>query len=342
MAAFFRLPFSFPPTGATLLALCLLYLLPGALGHDPWKPEDAIHFGVTYALLTGGDWLVPHLAGQLYLDNPPLYYWVAALCAKLFGGLLPLHDAIRLASVLFGVILFAAIGGTAHRLFGDKAGSTATLILLGCLGLIVHLHDTQPQVALLAAIATAYYGLALLPQKPLTGGVITGVAIGVGFLSDGLSALAFTLPLLLFLPVFSAHWRGRNGLIGLLVALPVATVICASWPLLLAKMQPEVFDLWWGRERSHFRLLTNQGQSLLGFLELLSWFAWPALPLALWALWYERRHIMRPGMVLGLLTMLVTAAVVIATREARNLAVLPLLLPLVLLAVPAATSLRRD
>jgi len=341
MSAFFRLPFSFPPAGAPLLALCLLYLLPGMVGHDPWKPDDAIHFGVAYSLLSGGDWLTPHLAGQPFLNNPPLYYWVAALCGKLFGGLLPLHDAIRLASALFGIILFAAIGGTAHRLFGEKAGSMATLVMLGSLGLVVHLHDTQPQIALLAAIATTWYGLALLPQKPLAGGVITGAAIGAGFLADGLTALAFSLPLLLLLPLLSAHWRTRGSLMGLLLALPIAAVICASWPLLLMQTQPAIFELWWKRETGSVQLLAGRWSALPAFLELLSWYTWPALPLAIWTLWRERRKLSQPGMVLGVAALFVTLSFIVATREARSLHVLPLLLPLVLLAVPAVAILRR-
>jgi 4-amino-4-deoxy-L-arabinose transferase-like glycosyltransferase len=47
-----------------------------------------------------GDWLSPDLAGRAF-HEPPLYYWSAALTGKIFGWLLPLHEAMRLASGLW-------------------------------------------------------------------------------------------------------------------------------------------------------------------------------------------------------------------------------------------------
>ena len=77
--------------------LCGLWLLAGVVGHDPWKADDALHLGVAWSM-AGGDWLVPRIAGDPWLVTPPLYHWLAALCGKLFGWLLPWHDAARLAS----------------------------------------------------------------------------------------------------------------------------------------------------------------------------------------------------------------------------------------------------
>lgn len=38
-----------PVTLAVLL--CVAWILPGLIGHDPWKPEEAHTFGVVYQLL---------------------------------------------------------------------------------------------------------------------------------------------------------------------------------------------------------------------------------------------------------------------------------------------------
>ena len=51
------------------------------VGHDPWKPDEAYTFGVVYELLQGGSWIVPTLAGEPFLDKPPLFYLTAAACA---------------------------------------------------------------------------------------------------------------------------------------------------------------------------------------------------------------------------------------------------------------------
>lgn len=43
------------------VALCLLLvlLIPGLIGRDPWRGDDAEQFGVIAQLLQGGSWLVP-------------------------------------------------------------------------------------------------------------------------------------------------------------------------------------------------------------------------------------------------------------------------------------------
>ena len=53
------------PRHILLAGLCLAWILPGLIGHDPWKPDEAYTFGVVYELLNGGSWIVPHLAGEL-------------------------------------------------------------------------------------------------------------------------------------------------------------------------------------------------------------------------------------------------------------------------------------
>ena len=45
-----RFPVTLPWHGLALISLCALYLLAGLTGHDPWKNDDAIHFGIVHGL----------------------------------------------------------------------------------------------------------------------------------------------------------------------------------------------------------------------------------------------------------------------------------------------------
>jgi 4-amino-4-deoxy-L-arabinose transferase-like glycosyltransferase len=94
-------PIPLPLKSWPLAVLVAAYLLPGLVGHDPWKTEDAVGFGVVHQLLASGDWLAPHLAGEPYYEDGPLFFWVAALFVKALGGVLPAPDAARFASALF-------------------------------------------------------------------------------------------------------------------------------------------------------------------------------------------------------------------------------------------------
>ena len=349
-----RFPVTPPWHGLALVALCALYLLTGLTGHDPWKNDDAMHFGIVHGLLNGNDWLIPHLAGDPMPETPPLYYWVAAACGKILGWLLPLHDAVRLASGLFGALFLAGLAYAGSALFDQKtasnnqrsaigqrnAGDAATLIAIGCLGLLVPIHDTQPLVGLLAASAALYAGCAILPQRPLAGGMTAGFSLGLGFLSGGLAAPITLLPVLLLLPV-NSHWRNRASFGGLAIALIIGVTLCASWPLLLAWQEPITLDLWWSRAAAGVRFQNGWLQALPDFAELLAWFSWPAWPLALWTLWLNRRRLSQPAIALPLIGTLTTLPILLLFHEPRPLQVLPLLVPLILLAAHSASHLRR-
>src|SRR5665811_2600249 len=102
-------PYPITPAKAVLLGLlCLIWLGTGLVSHDPWKPDEVSGFGLIYSMLHNGDWLAPTLAGEPFMDKPPLYYWTAALCAKLFSPLLPLHDGARLASGFYTCLLYTS------------------------------------------------------------------------------------------------------------------------------------------------------------------------------------------------------------------------------------------
>jgi len=354
MAKLPRFPIALPLRGMALASLCALYLLAGLVGHDPWKNDDAIHFGVVYGLLHSQDWLVPRLAGETYLETPPLYYWVAAVSAKLFDGWLPLHDAVRLASGLFGA-LFLYLLAFASRILHDlesaglkstnalerrDSGGAATLVAIGCLGLLVPIHDTQPMVALLAASAAAYAGLALLLLRPMAGGLLAGLGLGLGFLASGLTILITLVPLLLLLP-FNRHWRSAASLGGIAVAVTVALPLCAIWPLLLLGKSPDIYNTWWSLAVAGVSYQSGWLKAIPDHLELLAWFAWPALPLALWALWLKRKVLGEPALLLPLAGTLTSLVCLLMVYGPRPLLALPVLVPLILLATGSASRLRR-
>src|SRR5687767_567961 len=124
-----------------IVLLCAAWMLPGLIGHDPWKPDEAHTFGVVYQLLQGGSWVVPTLAGEPFLDKPPLFHFSAAACAVILSPLLSLHDAARLATGLWMALTFFFTAATARELHGERAGALAVLLLLGCFGLVVRSHQ---------------------------------------------------------------------------------------------------------------------------------------------------------------------------------------------------------
>jgi len=218
-----------PRVQVLFATLLLAYLLPGLVGHDPWKTEDAIGIGVVHQMLEHGRWIVPYLAGEPYLEDGPFHYWAAALTAKLFGLVLSPHDGARLASGVMMAAMLAFVHLAGRELYGRTEGIGAVLTLLGCLGLLAHAHETLGDISMLAGQALVWYGIALAPRKPLPAGWLLGAGLVVAALSKGVPALVAPITVALAAPLVSSAWRRREYLMSLIPALLTSFALCGGW-----------------------------------------------------------------------------------------------------------------
>ena len=329
---------SLPPRGWPLAILLVLYILPGLIGHDPWKVEDATAFGVAWDMLERGSWLTPSIAGQAY-PHSPLYFWIAAASGKAFSWLLPLHDAVRLSSALFTFLILGLTHLAARALHGREYAVAAPLILAGSIGFLVHAHQTQPMLLTLAAHFAAYWALALLDRRPAQAGAIFGAALGIGILGNGLAAMALLLPIAVFAFALSDNKKFTGP--ALLGSLLLAGALALLWLLPLSMQAPNYLAAWWKIELDQLGHPAQPLKTALDYLNLLPWYAWPALPLAGWTLWSRRRLLRTPALALPLFSFFAILAGLCLTYEARSVSALMLLPPLVLLAIPGLPTLRR-
>lgn len=314
-----------------LLLLCLLWVCFGLVGHGPWKPDELQTISVIKHFHEGGSWATPSMAGEPFLKKPPLYYLSAAAFAKAFSPLLATHDAARLATGLWMALTLLLVGMSGRELWGVGSGRQATLIFLSSIGLVFSAHTLNPDVAGLTGYAMVFYALALAPRKPLRAGLLLGTGAGIGFLAKGLLPAEVALTVALLLPVLFCHWRRRSYLLVLIVAVIAATPWVVPW-LFALKQSPELFQLWLAAEKPG-------GNNFLYFAKTLSWYGWPALPLAAWTLWRMRPD--HASIQFSLLFLLVLMVMLGIGAESRDIHALPLLLPLALLATPAVDRLAR-
>jgi 4-amino-4-deoxy-L-arabinose transferase-like glycosyltransferase len=331
-----------PPSFAVLALIALVFVVPGLAGHDPWKTFDVITIEITHQMQLGGDWLVPHVAGEPWLEDPPLYPWVALVFAKALGWALAFHEAVRLASGVFmlGALALLYLAARQWARDGERhaVGASAALLLVGSVGLIVHAHEAVSDLASLAAACGAFAALPLAARRPLAAGAAFGAALGAAFLATG-----FVVPLALAAAVLAAHlacdeWRTRRGAAFLAVALAVALAIGASWPLALWQHSPALFDQWWAGTA---RLRGGFAHNLGYFTVLASWFAWPAWPLAAWAAWTRRERWREPRLFVPLAAALASLVGISLAGPDQDVNAIALLAPLALAAAPAVGELRR-
>ncbi len=327
------------------VVVCLAWLLPGLVGHDPWKVDEAVVFGSVAEMVRSSDWIQFRIAGEPFLDKAPLFLWTAAAFAKALGGWVPLHDAARLASGLFVALALGLLSATSLELMGERAVRMSVLLFIGCLGLLIRAHEMTTDLAGLVGIALGLYGLALALRRPALGGAAAGAGIGVAFLGDGFLPLGMMLALMVILPIAAPVWRTRTYALTAAVALACAAPLVVLWPIALRVTSPAAFAIWLdGVMQLPWSTSFDQGSDvgLLYYLKILPWYAWPAWPLAAWSVWRARRRLAeRRELQLPLVAFIVFFLVVAVFGESHEVNAMPLLLPLAILGVAELETIPR-
>jgi 4-amino-4-deoxy-L-arabinose transferase-like glycosyltransferase len=326
-----------------VLLLALAFSLLGLTGHDPWERDEAYSFGIIYNMVTTGDLVVPTLAADAFMEQPPAYYISAAWMVRLLGGWLPMHDSARLTTGVYLALALLFTGLMARRAWGPGAGNTAVLALIGSLGLMLHGHFMITDIALTAGMAMGFYGLLRAGTSVAWGALWLGIGAGLAFLSKGWLGPGILGVGALVLPLLFGDWRNSAYPRALLMALVIAAPWMLVWPVELYLRDPALFQLWL-MDSNLGRLLGTGG---LGppveegfWLRTLPWVSFPLLPLALWTLIrHPRTALGNTGVRVALVVSAVGWGVLFSSGTARDLYALPLLAPLAVIAAGGVRSL---
>ena len=92
-----------------LVVLAVLLVAAGIGWRQPMNVDEERFLGVALEMLQNGNWFIPHRAGEIYGDKPPLFMWTVALFTSLTG--LP-----KVALYLPGLMSAAVITAVLHDL----------------------------------------------------------------------------------------------------------------------------------------------------------------------------------------------------------------------------------
>ena len=344
-----------------LFALCMLYILPGLIRRDPWKSDDAAGFGIMWTMAQGGlhDWLSPNIVGLMTPEEGPLTFWIGAVFIKLFGWLMSADLAARLSTIAFFLIgslsvwyatyllgrradaqpLRLAFGGQPEpKDFGRTLADGALLIYLGCMGLLLHSHQTSAEALQISLVAFALYATARLFES---GSVRAAATLGVTF---GLLVLTrgWPLPLALWgcLMLLTAAWKRSLALRLALLSLPAAAAVVGAWILLLYVVEGTgQFNAWMAWNRT--QLAMPSWDSLTYLLKYGVWFTWPAWPFAGWAVYAWRKQYQALHIVLPLTFLAAALLLALANPISEEGILLPLLPALAMLAAFGLPTMKR-
>lgn len=233
--SYLRYPFPISPGAVLLFALVLLALGIGL--RDPWPADEPRFVLIAQEMIQTGQFWIPHRAGELYPDKPPIYMWATALSLALtqsvrLGFLLP--------SLLSAMGTLWLVADLAKRLYGRRVATLAACALLSTVLFGLQAKTAQIDMLLTFFTTLGAYGFmrhALL--GPARRWWLTGwAAIGLGILTKGVGIL----PLLL-LPVWVVLarrskvrklgwrdvWQGLAVLLGVLALWGVPMIIVTTF-----------------------------------------------------------------------------------------------------------------
>src|SRR5690348_9674251 len=147
------------PEPAPRAALLILLVLPGlllypCLSFHLFEPDESRYAEIPREMLQRGEWVVPYLQGEPYLDKPPLLYWLIEASYAAFGVTV---WAARLVPALavHGCVLLVYFFG--RRSLGERAA------LWGALGLgLAPGFLSTGRLLLMDSLLTLWTTLALL------------------------------------------------------------------------------------------------------------------------------------------------------------------------------------
>ena len=250
-------------------------------------------------------WLQPTLVGQ-HPENPALLpYWLGAWAMQWGPAWMSADMVMRLPFVLllalglaaswYGTYYLArspraqpvafAFGGEAlPKDYARAMADGSLLALIACLGLAQLGHETTPALAQFGFATLLFYALTSLHYNPRSSILL----VWIGMLGLGLSGAPTLATLFLAGGALihlldanaeaEAHEQGmRNGLVAVILLGSALTNAYLCWRL----------DLW----RWKVELPQATWNEFNGAMQLLTWFTWPAWPLALWTVWRWRRQL---------------------------------------------------
>ena len=174
--------------GLLLTALALMVQLGSpTLLEDPNEGQYA---EVAREMLVRGDWISPHLNGVVFLNKPPLLYW---LIAAMFSLHRVCEAAARLPSVLMTLLAVILVYGLGRELFDATTGLVAAAVYVATPSILIEARLVRPDAVLTVAVTATLlaFVVALRTTGPAQRRALYGLqlAVAAGLLAKGVIAI---------------------------------------------------------------------------------------------------------------------------------------------------------
>ncbi len=269
-------------------SLALVFFLPAlllypCLSFHLLEPDEGRYAEIPREMLVRGDWVVPHLQSQPYLDKPPLMYWLVAMSYQVFGVSAASARLVPAVAV-HGCILLCYLFGC--RFLGERQALRGAVLLtimpgLAGIGRILTLDALLTLWITLGQLS----GFAYLRDRVRGYGWLCAAACGLGVLTKGPVALILVLaPLLFWSWLYSARAE-RPSLRAWIAFAAVVLAINLPWYVMISLRHPGFLKYFFWQHNlerfltpfDHLEPVWYYAPILLGGLLPATFWLWPAV-----------------------------------------------------------------
>lgn len=278
-----------------VLALAVILFGCNLWGYDLWAPDEPFFGEGAREMVVDGEWIVPHVNGEINTHKPPLFFWLIALFSLPFGEVSSL--TARLPSMLAGLGSLILTLRLARRTSGAR-----TAVLAGAMLATTHIFWDKARMAQIDSLLCFLILVALSAFEAFRAGDWPGRRAGLVFWTAAALAVLAKGPVGLLLPLGIAvltlafdrelgRWRSFAPVAGPLAFVAVA----GAWAAAASLWVPD-YSLA-GAFREHFIDRAMHGmhheQPAWYYLKVLPYALLPwsfLLPGALLLAWRRRRE----------------------------------------------------
>ncbi len=123
-----------------VVSLCLAICLASIVNRDLWTPDEPRVAAISLEMSRNGNFIIPYLAGEPFIEKPPLHFVLAAGFIRTLGSTIGNTGAIRLLSAFMAIGTLAVTFLLARRLGGMVLALPAVVILATMPGFVVNFH----------------------------------------------------------------------------------------------------------------------------------------------------------------------------------------------------------
>jgi 4-amino-4-deoxy-L-arabinose transferase-like glycosyltransferase len=219
-----------------LLALPAILLYP-CLSFHLFEPDEGRYAEIPREMLLRGEWIVPYLQGEPYLDKPPMLYWLVGLSYRLFGVEVWAARLVTALAVHGCVLLTYSFG---RRCLGARGAICGALLLMLAPGFVsIGRLLVMDSLLTLWVTLSLFSGFEALRGPRLRWGwwLLAAAGCGLGILTKGpVAVLLFAPPLWAYRRLSGASCRIPwpavlvFAVLGLCLVLPWYVAICLRLP----------------------------------------------------------------------------------------------------------------